>query len=200
MRHFLVAAAFAVLALPSCITQDSSRRVESGRVAGSVEHDVLSFKGIPYAAAPIGELRWRAPQAAPSWSGVRQATAFGHDCMQKPFSMDQAPLRTEPAEDCLYLNVWRPAQPSRKALPVMVWIHGGGFVTGGSSPAIYSGEAFARDGLVFVSFNYRLGRFGFFGFPALNAEPPEAAKVNYGYLDQIAALPLGEAQHRRVRR
>jgi para-nitrobenzyl esterase len=148
----------------------------------------LSFRGIPFAAPPVGNLRWRAPQPAAAWSGVREATELGSDCMQLPFPDDAAPLRTEPAEDCLVVNVWRPVGArAGERLPVLVWIYGGGFVNGGSSPAVYDGSAFARRGLVFVSFNHRVGRFGFFAHPALSAAN-EGALNNYGFLDQIAAL------------
>jgi para-nitrobenzyl esterase len=107
--------------------------------------------------------------------------------MQNPFPGDAAPLGNEPAEDCLTLNIWRP-EGKTKNLPVMVWIYGGGFVNGGSSPAVYAGTQFARQDVILVSFNYRLGRFGFFGFPALTQEFPDELKGNYGYMDQIAAL------------
>ena len=160
---------------------------ESGKLQGAAAGDVLSFRGIPFAAPPVGDLRWRSPAPAPHWDGIRQATAYGHDCMQKPFPGDSAPLATEPSEDCLVLNVWRPAAGGAK-LPVMVWIHGGGFVNGGSSPAVYDGSQFARQGIVFVSFNYRLGRFGFFVHPALSRETPSGPLANYGLMDQIAAL------------
>jgi para-nitrobenzyl esterase len=162
--------------------------VDSGALQGAVADGVLSFKGIPFAAPPVGDLRWRPPQPVPAWSGVRLATSYGHDCMQLPVPSDAAPLGTPPDEDCLVLNVWRPAEASSRPLPVMVWIYGGGFTNGGSSPAVYDGSAFARHGLVFVSFNYRLGRLGFFAHPALTAEHPEEPHGNYGYLDQIAAL------------
>jgi para-nitrobenzyl esterase len=163
-------------------------KTDSGLVSGAVKDGVASWKGIPFAAPPVGELRWRAPRPAPAWSGVKEATAYAHDCMQLPFPSDAAPLGTPPDEDCLYLNVWAPEPPAASQLPVMVWIHGGGFVNGGSSPAVYDGSAFARRGVVFVSFNYRLGRFGFFAHPALSKESPGAPVGNYGYLDQIAAL------------
>ena len=156
-------------------------RTESGVVAGVAADGVVSWKGIPYAAPPVGELRWRAPQPAAHWTGVRAATAYAHDCMQLPFPSDAAPLGTPPDEDCLYVNVWAPVKASKA--PVMFWIHGGGFVNGGSSPAVYDGSHFARRGIVFVSFNYRLGRFGFFAHPALTAESPTAPLGNYGYLD-----------------
>jgi len=167
-----------------------SRKVQTdlGVLEGRSSAGVLVFKGVPFAAPPIGNLRWRAPQPVTPWAGVRKATAFGHDCMQLPELGDAASLTTTPSEDCLVLNVWRPAriEPGEK-LPVMVWIHGGGYVNGGSSPAIYDGAAFARQGLVFVSFNYRLGRFGFFAHPALIAAK-EGPVGNFGYMDQIEAL------------
>ena len=163
-------------------------RVEGGLLSGVAADGVIAYKGIPYAAPPVGDLRWRAPQPAAPWPGVRAADAYGHDCMQEPFPSDAAPLGTPPAEDCLYANVWAPEKSASPKLPVMVWIHGGGFVNGGASPAVYDGRHFARRGVVFVSFNHRLGRFGFFAHPALSAENPKGPLGNYGYLDQIAAL------------
>ena len=161
---------------------------DTGPVTGTRADGVLSFKGIPFAAAPVGALRWRAPQPAPPWHAPLAATAYAHDCMQLPFPSDAAPLGTPPAEDCLALNVWRPATDATN-LPVLVWIYGGGFVNGGASPAVYSGAAMARHDIVVVSFNYRVGRFGFFGHPALTrADEDRGLHVNYGFLDQIAAL------------
>jgi len=162
--------------------------VASGTLEGTVDSGVSSFKGIPFAAPPIGDLRWRPPQPVAPWKGVKAATAYGHDCAQLPFPGDAAPLGTPPDEDCLVLNVWRPASRPSPRLPVMVWIYGGGFVNGGSSPAVYDGSQFARRGVVLVSFNYRLGRFGFFGHPALTKESPSGPLGNYGYMDQLAAL------------
>ncbi|MET0401997.1 MAG: carboxylesterase family protein [Cystobacter sp.] len=164
-------------------------RVAGGTLQGAEEEGIVSFKGVPFAAPPVGELRWRPPQPVQEWSGVREATAFGHDCMQIPFPSDAAPLGTPPAEDCLTLNLWRPASaPADGKLPVMVWIYGGGFVNGGSSPAVYDGSRFARRGVVLVSFNYRLGRLGFFAHPALTAEAAGGPTGNFGYMDQLAAL------------
>lgn len=163
-------------------------KIDSGRLKGVTAQGVTSFKGIPYAAAPVGELRWRPPQPVKPWSGVRPASEYGADCMQKPFPGDAAPLGVTPAEDCLYVNVWVPASAAAKKLAVMVWIYGGGFVNGGSSPAVYDGSQFAKRGVVLVSFNYRLGRFGFFGFPALTKENAGEPHGNYAYMDQIAAL------------
>jgi para-nitrobenzyl esterase len=163
-------------------------RVESGALKGAIAGGVVAFKGVPYAAPPTGPNRWRAPQPVAPWKGVRSAAAYASDCMQLPFPSDAAPLGTQPAEDCLYLNVWAPvARPSNK-LPVMVWIYGGGFVNGGSSPAVYDGTHFAESGVVLVSFNYRVGRFGFFAHPALTKADPNALLGNYCFLDQIAAL------------
>ena len=151
-------------------------KTAAGPVTGVVTGDVAAYKGIPFAAPPVGDLRWRAPQPVKPWTAVLAADHYAADCMQKPFGGDAAPLGTPPAEDCLYLNVWTPAARGAAKLPVMVWIYGGGFVNGGSSPAVYDGSAFARRGIVFVSFNYRLGRFGFFAHPALTAETPRARR------------------------
>ena len=163
-------------------------KVESGMLRGVSDAGVVSYKGVPYAAPPTGNLRWKAPQPAAHWSGVRIASQFGHDCMQLPFPSDAAPLGTKPDEDCLVMNVWAPAASTSSKLPVMVWIYGGGYVNGGSSPAVYDGLQFAKQGVVFVSFNYRLGRFGFFAHPALTSEAGSAPVGNYAFLDQIAAL------------
>ncbi len=167
-------------------------RVESGELQGVVDDGVASFKGIPFAAPPVGDLRWRPPQPAARWTGVRQAAEFGADCMQGRFGPPPAPGAPParvPSEDCLFLNVWRPASATPGAkLPVMVWIHGGGFMGGSGASPTTSGAQFAKHGVVLVSLNYRLGRFGFFAFPALSRERPEETKGNYAYMDQIAAL------------
>ncbi|WP_404710470.1 carboxylesterase/lipase family protein [Sphingomonas sp. MMS24-J13] len=159
--------------------------VEGGRIAGDRTGNIVAFKGIPFAAPPIGPLRWRPPQPVQRWKTLRPAVAYAPDCMQAPVLGDDAPIRTRPSEDCLYLNVWTPAEPGK--YPVAVWIFGGGFVIGGTSPAIYDGSAFARQGVIFVSLNYRLGRFGFFAHPALSAAA-DGPLGNYGLLDQMAAL------------
>ena len=160
--------------------------LDTGAVMGTIEGDTHSFKGIPFASPPVGKLRWRAPQPAASWTGVRSATAYGPDCLQlSPAGTVPAPSGNT-AEDCLYLNVWQPAE-SRGRRPVLVWIYGGAFVMGGSSYPVYDGTSFARQGIVFVSFNYRLGRLGFFAHPALSAAN-EGPLGNYAYQDQIAAL------------
>jgi para-nitrobenzyl esterase len=161
---------------------------DSGRVRGAIERDVASWKGIPFAAPPLGQLRWRAPQPPVPWRGVRNTAAYSHDCMQDPFPGDAAPLGTPPAEDCLYANVWKPAGASGK-LPVLVWIYGGGFVNGGASPPTYSGAMLAKRGIMVVSFNYRVGRFGTFAHPQLTRQNRDKEMLgNYGYMDQLAAL------------
>jgi para-nitrobenzyl esterase len=167
-------------------------RVDTGQLQGVVDDGVVSYKGVPFAAPPLGDLRWRPPQAAGQWTGVRQATEFGADCMQARFGRPPAPGAPPvpaPSEDCLFLNVWRPASAAAGAkLPVMVWIYGGGFMFGSSAMPLTSGTQFAKQGVVLVAANYRVGRFGFFAFPALSREHPEEPKGNYAYMDQIAAL------------
>jgi para-nitrobenzyl esterase len=162
-------------------------RVDSGQLQGVVDDGVASYKGIPFAAPPVGELRWRPPQQVAPWSGVRQAVEFGSDCMQGRFGAP--PAQGGPSEDCLCLNVWRPASAATGArLPVMVWIYGGGFTGGSSSSPNTSGAQFAKQGVILVAANYRVGRFGFFAFPSLSREHPDETKGNYAYMDQIAAL------------
>ena len=163
-------------------------RVDSGRLEGTTTAGVVSFKGIPFAAAPVGPLRWRAPQPVAAWSGVRDATEFGNACLQPPPRATSPPLRVPVSEDCLYLNVWRPVQ-AKGRLPVMVWIHGGSLVTGTAAIAQYDGAALAHRGVVLVSINYRLGYPGFFAHPALTREAADGGRLaNYGLMDQIAAL------------
>lgn len=191
MKGFVLVAAMCVL--PGLALAGPVVKTNTGKVEGVAKDGVEVFKGIPFAAPPTGDLRWRAPQPVKTWTGVRPATAFGADCMQEPFPRDDAPLTTTPAEDCLYVNVWRPSGVA-KPLPVMVWIYGGGFVNGGSSPKIYDGSAFAKGGVIYVSFNYRLGRFGFFGHPALTkADADHGLLGNYAYMDQVAALKWVQA-------
>lgn len=193
MRGVHACVAVGLLLLASSCAQANEAPVVTtahGAVGGRTASDVESFKGIPFAQPPVGDLRWRAPQSVKAWSGVRPAVEYAQDCMQTPVDGIAAPIQAPLSEDCLYLNVWRPAGTRRGAkLPVMVWIHGGGFVNGGSSPALFRGDAFARQGVIMVSINYRIGRFGFFAHPALSAANQDHGLLgNYGYLDQIFAL------------
>jgi para-nitrobenzyl esterase len=160
-------------------------KVESGLVLGRIEDGLAVYRGIPFAAAPIGDLRWRPPQPAPTWKGVRAASAYGRACMQSNPAIANLPT---PGEDCLYLNVWTPATDTNKRLPVMVWIHGGGFVAGTPAEQLYHGEWLAKKGVVVVSVSYRLGVFGFLALPQLSAEGSQHVSGNYGLLDTIAGL------------
>lgn len=165
--------------------------ITGGRVSGATfvpvggGRAVHVFKGIPYAAAPIGALRWRPPQPVQAWPGVRPARQFGPDSPQAPNPRLRAPATSE---DCLYLNVWTPADAAPGSLPVMVWIHGGGFVGGSGSDMRSDGAALAGRGVTVVSFNYRAGLFGFLAHPALSRESLQGVSGNYGLLDQLAAL------------
>lgn len=178
----------AVFSLAGWLNAQEIVTVQTGKIQGVPGQGLIAFKGIPFAAPPVGNLRWEPPQPPAKWKGIRSAANYANDCMQLPFPSDAAPLGTPPAEDCLYLNVWTPSPRAAAPMPVMVWIYGGGFVNGGSSPAVYDGSQFAKDGIVLVSFNYRLGRFGFFAHPALTKEHPDGLLGNYAYMDQIAAL------------
>jgi para-nitrobenzyl esterase len=162
----------------------------SGRVEGSDADSVAAFKGLPYAAAPVGARRWRAPQSGPAWTGTRDATRFGPACTQKRVPSLEGGGEVGPtSEDCLFINVWTPRTDAAAALPVMVWIHGGAFVIGSGGLAINDGTALAQRGVVVVSFNYRLGPLGFVVHPALEREAAvQPATANFGLQDQIAAL------------
>jgi len=192
----LVAASLLGAGLPTSAHADESAgpvvHVQTGALRGVVEDDVAVWRGVPYVAPPVGDLRWRPPQPAAAWTGVRDAQSLSPDCIQGRMPNPPGAKVAPPAplsEDCLYLNVWRPADMTQgRKLPVLVWIHGGGFVNGGSSSPETWGDALAKRGLVVVTFNYRLGRLGFFGHPALTAEHPEEPKGDYGLMDQIAAL------------
>ncbi len=168
----------------SCSTslQPGQAKVEEGILQGTIEDGLTVYKGIPFAAPPVGDLRWRAPQPAEKWEGVRQATKFA------PAPMQGGNPPAGKSEDCLYLNVWTPAKSAKDCLPVLVWIYGGGFSFGSTSEPVYDGEKLARKGVVLVSIAYRVGQLGFLAHPELSAESPHHVSGNYGLLDQIAGL------------
>ncbi len=149
---------------------------------------IRSFKGIPFAAPPIGDLRWQAPQPVKNWESVRQANKFAPRAMQRALFGDMGFRADGMGEDCLYLNVWTPAKSGKDRLPVLVYYYGGGFQAGDGSEARYDGESMARKGIVAITVNYRLDVFGFFAHPELTRESPNHASGNYGLLDQAAAL------------
>jgi para-nitrobenzyl esterase len=153
----------------------------SGLVQGVVEEDLTVYRGIPFAAPPLGDLRWRAPQPVASWEGVRVTDTFGPD----PYQGDG---KGHVSEDCLYLNIWTPAKSSDERIPVLVWIYGGGFSFGSNTTPVHNGEHLARKGVVLVTINYRVGPLGFLAHPELSAESPHGVSGNYGLLDQIAGL------------
>jgi len=188
--------AFALLALaaPAMAAEGPIVAVETGKlqgVAATGGSPVQIFRGVPYAKPPVGDLRWREPRPAASWQGVRAADQFGPRCMQRHMWDDMFFRSPKADEDCLYLNVWTPANLGKAAsakLPVLVYIYGGGFVAGTSDEPRYDGAAMAAHGIVVVTVNYRLGIFGFFAHPQLTGESPHHASGNYGLLDQAAAL------------
>jgi para-nitrobenzyl esterase len=189
MRRWFAFLLLATFSVGVCTAASPDRvRIGSGLLHGAMQADVISFKGIPYAAAPVGPLRWRAPQPVAAWSGIREAHEFGNACLQPPPRAMSPPLGAPVSEDCLYLNVWRPLHAQGR-LPVMVWIHGGSLVAGAASIAQNDGALLARRGVVLVSINYRLGYAGFFAHPALTREAADGGQLaNYGLMDQVAAL------------
>jgi para-nitrobenzyl esterase len=200
----------ATAALPAII---DPVKIESGSIAGASDSDstVRIYKGIPYAAPPVGELRWKAPQPAPKWEGVRMADQFGNVCTagggggrgragrgqggqarggapQAAPNPRRGPAGPPASEDCLYINVWTPAKSPNDKLPVFVWTYGGGFTGGSGSDSWYDGETLAMKGIIVVTYNYRLGIFGFYAHPDLTAEDPRHTSGNYGMMDWLAAL------------
>ncbi|OFW58044.1 MAG: hypothetical protein A2V52_05480 [Actinobacteria bacterium RBG_19FT_COMBO_54_7] len=167
-------------------------QLDSGAISGSLDDNIWTYKGIPFAAPPIGELRWKEPQPVDPWQEVRACTAFGPACPQSRPALEAIGAEFSAvgsqSEDCLYLNVWTPAQSPEEGLPVMVWIHGGGFDAGSASQFMYDAHNLSNKGVVVVTINYRLGAFGFMGHPMLSDESSHGASGNYGLMDQIAAL------------
>ncbi len=177
-------------------TISGSISVEGGLISGSYDEStgITSFKGVPFAAPPVGDLRWKAPQPVIPWEGVKQCTTFSASPIQNtplPFSMwtQEFIAPKEPlSEDCLYLNIWTGAKSAEEKRPVFVYVYGGGFSSGSGSVPIYDGEEMAKKGLVFLTINYRVGTFGFLAHPELTAESPNHASGNYGLMDQVKAL------------
>jgi para-nitrobenzyl esterase len=190
-RIVIVSLLLTAPALPATSAADPIR-VEQGKLTGAAgsSAEVRVYKGIPYAAPPVADLRWAPPKPAADWQGVRQAISFGHACLQTPYAkeslyyMDAEPM----GEDCLNLNIWTAAKSNNEKRPVMVWIHGGALTRGSGSIPTYNGEMFAKKGVVLVTINYRLGVLGFFSHPELTAESEHKASGNYAVMDQIAAL------------
>jgi para-nitrobenzyl esterase len=170
-------------------------KISNGTLEGTFNQasNIRSFKGIPYALPPVGDLRWKEPQPPANWDGVRKADHFSHMPMQKRVFADMIFRADTMSEDCLYLNVWTPAKSAKEKLPVLVYFYGGGFVGGDGSESRYDGESMAQKGIVTITINYRLGIFGFFSHPDLTAESTHHASGNYGLLDQNAALKWVQA-------
>jgi para-nitrobenzyl esterase len=174
----------AVVSLAANQAQTGMGVLEGNRTAAGIHE----FKGVPFGAPPVGELRWKEPQPVQKWTGVRAAKQFGPRPMQLPLYGDMNFRSSGVSEDCLYLNIWTPAQAARERLPVLVYFYGGGFQAGDGSELRYDGESMARRGIVAVTVNYRLGVFGFLAHPELTKESPNHASGNYGFMDQSAAL------------
>lgn len=184
--RLFVGAVVAALQLASVVVAQQAQ-IESGTISGVRESGLQVYKGVPFAAPPLGDLRWRPPARVAAWTGTRKADAFAPACMQTGVSM---PGEMPPAvsEDCLYLNIWTPAKRAREHLPVIVWIYGGGWINGSASMPLYWGDRLARKGVIVVTIAYRVGSLGFLALPELTRESPHHSSGNYGLMDQIAAL------------
>ena len=182
-----VAISMALFLLPAATAWCKPALTESGAIEGILADGLTVYKGVPFAAPPTGNLRWRPPQPVKPWKGARKADSFAPACMQKGVSM---PGEAPPAvsEDCLYLNLWTPAKSANEGLPVLVWIYGGGYSNGSASMPLYWGDRLAHKGVIVVTLAYRLGPLGFLAHPELTKESPHQSSGNYGLLDQIAAL------------
>lgn len=182
MRNLLKVLFFLVIGVACTKQQPGQVKVDGGVIQGVVTEDLTIYKGIPFAAAPVGDLRWKAQQPVEPWEGVKPTTEFA------PAPMQGGNPASGKSEDCLYLNVWTPAQSPEEKLPVLVWIYGGGFSFGSTSDPVHNGEHLARKGVVLVSIAYRVGQLGFLSHPELSAESPNGVSGNYGLLDMIAGL------------
>jgi para-nitrobenzyl esterase len=195
MRYSLLAACLWLICLPvHSVPLSDPIELTAGPITGALDRGVHSYKGIPYARPPVGPLRWQAPQPPEAWTAPRAATIFGPSCPQPAAPLGFGGSVGGQNEDCLYLNVWTPAITMEARLPVMVWIHGGGFITGSSTHRAYDGMNLARRGVVVVTCNYRLGPFGFFYHPELAQESVQGSAGNYGLLDQVAVLRWVQAE------
>ena len=182
-----------IMFIPSCFAQLNKQgaptvKTSNGMLEGIDESGVLVFKGVPFAAPPVGDFRWREPQPVKSWKDIRKADKFGPRAMQLPVFGDMNFRSNGMSEDCLYLNIWTPAKTGKEKLPILVYFYGGGFIGGDGSEPRYDGESMSRRGMVAITVNYRLGVFGFLSHPELTKESPHHASGNYGLLDQAAAL------------
>ena len=195
MKFRRIASVIVIFAISSAALADPLVvTAPAGAVHGMAVDGVRSFRGIPFAKPPVGPLRWREPQPAAKWTGIRQATQWSPRCKQSPAFADMRFRSTSDSEDCLYLNIWTPAnaKPGAK-LPVLFYVYGGGFVAGAADESRYDGASMAKRGIVVVVANYRVGTFGFFAHPELTAESPHRASGNQGLLDQVAALKWTKA-------
>ncbi|MDR1347925.1 MAG: carboxylesterase family protein [Prevotellaceae bacterium] len=184
---FILLMLFTAVPFISCSNNELSIvKIDSGQIEGTLENGICVFRGIPFAAPPVGDLRWKAPQPVSSWDGILKTGKFAPSCPQ--ITMIPGTDQLELSEDCLYLNVWTPAKKANEKLPVMVWIYGGGFAMGSASLPLYSGDELAKHEVILVTVNYRVGALGFLAHPELTAESPDKVSGNYGLLDQIAAL------------
>jgi len=193
MRQLFTSLFFAMLLSTVSFAQLSNNNTPTlktlnGTLEGLNESGLAVFKGIPFAAPPVGNLRWREPQPVKNWNGIRKADKFGPRAMQLNVFGDMNFRSNGMSEDCLYLNVWTPSKTGKEKLPVLVYFYGGGYIAGDGSEPRYDGESMARRGIVAITVNYRLGVFGFFSYPELAKESPHHASGNYGLLDQAAAL------------
>jgi len=181
-KGYFIAVFMLIFAGMAKAQQPSPVRVEEGFLQGTFENGLAIYKGIPFAAPPVGDLRWRAPQPAKKWEGIKQVDKFA------PAAMQGGNPPSGKSEDCLYLNIWTPAKTEKDKIPVLVWIYGGGFSFGSTSDPVHNGEHLARKGVVLVSIAYRVGQLGFLAHPELSAENPNGVSGNYGLLDMIAGL------------
>jgi para-nitrobenzyl esterase len=181
LRALFLVAVLATSAIT--LAQSPKALTESGAISGLRESGLSVYKGVPFAAPPIGDLRWRSPVPVVPWTGTRKTDAFAPACMQTGVSM---PGETPPTvnEDCLYLNIWTPAQSVHQHLPVLVWIYGGGYINGPASMPLYWGDRLAHRGVIVVTIAYRLGPLGFLAHPELTRESPHHSSGNYGLMDQ----------------